>query len=102
MVDPNCIVRFLEKRYDVYQKPISNLLHPPKKENDGWFSLALRQYDSSVERMENWRRGWHGAEMEAVYCILFHNYIAESRKISRGESMLASTAGVYLHEDAST
>jgi len=101
VVDIDCILRFLALRVTAEDKPVSDLLFPPEEMEDGWFRFALKSYDSSVELFDYWQRGWHGTKMEAVYCILFHNYIAESRNSSRGECMLANTPGVYLHKDAS-
>ena len=45
-----------------------------------------------------WRRAWHGTKLEALYSILFHGRLAESRDEAGGR-LFPAARGVHMHKD---
>ena len=46
-----------------------------------------------------WSKAWHGTHPEAVYSILYHGVLFESRDDKGSKHTLKGTQGVYLHKD---
>ena len=69
---------------------------PPTAMDEGWHRLPLVAFDADA--CQGWERAWHGCKVEAVYSILYHGQLVESRGLP-GERLLEGAPGVYTHRD---
>ena len=100
--DVAVIEGFLQKRPGADGRPVLEKLGPAVRMYEGWSRLALLGFDEAAERETEavgWVRAWHGCKFEALYSILYHSRLVESRDRGRGERMLARAPGVYVHND---
>merc|ERR1719265_1578289 len=71
----------------------------------GWYSMTLRSFTQQEQARlgaEGWVRAWHGCKVEALYSILHHGRLFESRGEAAGERILQDAAGVYVHKDGTS
>ena len=111
-VDLVKFVMFLQKRRGPDGTPITSLFCAPETKEGGWFRLQFRKFSEQdlprvspgARACENdgqcdWHRAWYGCKLEALYSILYHGRLYESRDSSRGERFIEGVPGVYVHSD---
>eukprot|EP00927_Polykrikos_kofoidii_P017380 TRINITY_DN17910_c0_g1_i1.p1 TRINITY_DN17910_c0_g1~~TRINITY_DN17910_c0_g1_i1.p1 ORF type:complete len:1126 (+),score=162.57 TRINITY_DN17910_c0_g1_i1:197-3574(+) len=104
-VDVCVVLDFLEGRLADDGTPVRELLGPPVRQSDGWFSFAWLEHTQECEgrlRNEGWERAWHGCKLEALYSIMYHGILCESRDEDLGERILHGAPGVYVHKDGTS
>merc|ERR1712232_1105332 len=80
-------------------------LGPPMRQEGGWFCFPWKDFSQEesdklkADKKKRWKRGWHGCKLEALYSILFHGELRESRDAEKGERCLQGLPGIYLHKD---
>ena len=94
--DVSVIQSFLRMRPDAVGQPVLKKLGPPTAMGEGWHRLPVVAFDADA--CQGWERAWHGCKVEAVYSILYHGQLAESRLVP-GERVLEGAPGVYTHRD---
>jgi hypothetical protein len=95
VADVAVVREFLEKRSDPHGNPVSYKLGNAVDEGNGWSRLPYLDFDAHEEA--GLQRAWHGCKFEALYSILFHGRLIESRDPGR---TLGDVKGVYMHKDA--
>jgi len=117
-VDWRKVKEFLEKRIGPDGLPISTrLAWPPETTMVGgkdeepaqhWFRCAWKGFSAGDLPMESpgewskkaeWVKAWHGCKVEALYSIMYHGQLRESRNAGRGERFFGQFPGVYVHKD---
>ena len=100
--DVNTILELLRTRLGADGRPVLDLLGPPVAQGDGWTSFAwlgfTAEEQASLEE-KGWERAWHGCKFEAVYSILYHGKLHESRDQEQGDRFLSGAPGVYVHKE---
>ena len=103
-VNPASMMNFLRKRYGPDGNPVLDRLGEVVPQQNGWFRMAWLDYDHDTEAAlsrAGWETAFHGSKMEALYSILYHGQLLESKDESRGERMLDDAPGVYVHNEDS-
>ena len=98
------MMNFLRKRYGPDGNSVLDRLGQVVPQQNGWFRMAWLDYDHDTEAAlsrAGWETAFHGSKMEALYSILYHGQLLESKDESRGERMLEDASGVYLHNEES-
>ena len=100
--DVNTILELLRTRLGADGRPVLDLLGPPVAQGDGWTSFAwlgfTAEEQASLEE-KGWERAWHGCKFEAVYSILYHGKLHESRDQEKGDRFKSGALGVYVHKE---
>ena len=103
--DVNTILELLRTRLGADGRPVLDLLGPPVAQGDGWTSFArlgfTAEEQASLEE-KGWERAWHGCKFEAVYSILYHGQLHESRDQEQGDRFLSGAPGVYVHKEGTS
>lgn len=100
--DINCLLEFLAIRKDKNEDSVLNLLGPPVKQDKDWYSLAWKDYDRHEEKCKEWEPAWHGCKMEALYSILYHGKLFESKDGNQGQRTLSNAPGVYVFKEGTS
>ena len=94
---------FLRCRLGCDGAPVLEDLARPEYQGEGWWRcrwLPLTEQELHTLVSKGWCRAWHGTKIEAMYSILYHGRVFESRDWdSRGERTLTGAPGVYIHPD---
>merc|ERR1719471_1124194 len=93
---------FLGQRPGRSGRPVLELLGAPVGQAGGWHRLEwlpLGACSRAELEAAGWIRAWHGCKFEALYSIMFHGCLLESRDPARGERLLDGAPGVYVHKD---
>merc|ERR1719506_2271552 len=101
-----CILRLFFKTRPG-QDGKNNLLDrfgPPFKQENGWYSFQWLPSERKLQVDDadlkpKWRRAWHGCKLEALYSIVYHGKLFESRDKAHGERHFDGIPGVYVHKD---
>ena len=99
VADVATIIRFLAKRKDAEGRPVIERLGSPQPQADGWWRLRWLEFtDDDILMLERHGldKAWHGCKLEALYSILYHGRLRESRKL--GDRWLQGLPGVYVHK----
>ena len=99
VVNVATIERFLAKRKDAEGRPVRARLGAPQAQADGWARLrwiACTDNDILMLERHGLDKAWHGCKLEALYSILYHGRLRESRKL--GDRWLQGLPGVYVHK----
>ena len=73
-------------------------------QQNGLLRMAWPDYDHDTEAALSrvgWETAFHGNKMEALYSMLYHGQLLESKDESRGERTLDDAPGVYVHNEDS-
>ena len=103
--DINAMLEFLRIRKGPDGQPVLGLLGPPRRQEDGWYSLQWKQFTKSKQKElghVGWERPWHGCKLEALYSILYHGRLRASCDKSRGDRYFDGAPGIYVHKDATS
>ena len=90
---------FLETRPGPDGQSLLERLGPPIRQEGGWFSFAWKPFSYECLPAGKWERAWHGCKLEALYSILYHEKLLESRDRNRGHRLFEGLPGVYVHKD---
>ena len=94
------VLKFLQLRTGPDGLPVALRLGPEIPKEDGWTSLrwlGLTVEERTRLETEGWEHAWHGSKIEAMYSILYHGRLFESR--NEGDRWLTGAPGVYVHKD---
>ena len=103
-VDSNIdrMLSFLSVRLGRNKSPVLTHLGSPVKHDDGWYRMHYLCLDDSLRMQltrEGWQLAWHGTKLEALFSILYHGGLRESRDETLGERKLTNAPGVYAFSD---
>ena len=71
-----------------------------KQEDASEASAEIADHSDIGKGLEGqWKRAWHGCKLEAVYSILYHGRLLESRCSEYGQEWLEGAPGVNFHDD---
>ena len=99
VADVATIIRFLVKRKDAEGRPVIEGLGSPQPQADGLWRLRWLEFtDDDILMLERHGldKAWHGCKLEALYSILYHGRLRESRKL--GDRWLQGLPGVYVYK----
>ena len=100
--DPLRVIRqFLKTRPGPKDENLFEKLGPPLRHDDGWFCFEWlpERGDWEMDLPSAWEIAWHGCKVEALYSIMYHGRLFESRKKNEGDRILDDLPGVYVHQD---
>ena len=102
VADVAVVLRFLEKRHGPDGRPVLEKLGPPTAMGHGWARLPLLDFEMVADQLcfdAELERAWHGTPLEALYAILYHGRLVESRATGTWLGRTDLGQGVYVHND---
>ena len=104
VVDPTRVMKFFNSRLCPHGRPVSKRLGQVKVCTDGWFCypwLDFCEGELPIEsgRKLHWEKAWHGCKFEALYSILYHGRLFDSKDVAQGHRYFPDDPGVYMHKE---